>query len=89
MCRFLKVSRIDNYGPFSLIFKCFMELRLSKRSVASVRFRQHALSQKDTSFIEDYVALVSELEAENDLLNIGNEPINLVQIQINTFLLIS
>ncbi len=66
-----------------------MELRLSKRSVASVHFRQQALSQKDTSFIEDYVALVSELEAENDLLNIGNEPINLVQIQINTFLLIS
>ena len=66
-----------------------MELRLSKRSVASIHFRQYALSQKDTSFIEEYVAIILELEAENDRLNIGNEPINLVQIQINTFLLIS
>ncbi len=62
-----------------------MELGLSKRSVASVHFRQYALSQKDISFIEDYVAIILELETENDLLNIGNEAINLVQIQINTF----
>ena len=62
-----------------------MELGLSKRSVASIHFRQYALSQKDTSFIEDYVAIILELETENDLLNIGNDPINLLQIQINNF----
>ena len=31
------------------------------------------------------MAIILELEAENDRLNIGNEPINVLQIQINNF----
>ena len=62
-----------------------MEKLTSNRSKASVHYRQYFLSQKDTSCINEYVALINDLETENERLIPFHDDNSRFEIELNTF----